>query len=274
MKFSRMLVISRPLLWLVTGLMYLIGIGNVKNFSALSFVEFLFFLFPLNFYLYGLNDIHDRKSDQINPRKGGVHGALLDMKEAIELKKYVFVPPVLFLGIAGLSKNLEHFLVGLLFVVLAFAYSHPSLKWKEVPFLDVVTSSVGYFCPALLAFTLQHSLSNLTPANMVLILPVAGFHALTTLVDLDCDRKAKMNSVAAFLGKEKTLLFIMGMSLVPLIFWRTALFIGEFIIIMIGCMLLLFLRGKDYQNALRDAGVSFMTIWVVDLLYFFISANL
>ena len=172
MNFKRMLLISRPLFWIITGASYLFGLRNLTNFSYLTILEFLFFLFPLNFYVYGINDLYDLKSDRKNPRKGGAQGALLKNSELPDLKRWLFVFPILFLMIASLSLNIEHILLSTCFIFLGFAYSHRSLRFKDIPIIDSFTSSIGYALPALIAFSLNKSTgkSNTLP-NSTLNIP-------------------------------------------------------------------------------------------------------
>ena len=59
MTWKQMFLASRPMMWPWTALMYLVGVGSFSYFSPLAIVEFLLFTFPLNFYLYGLDDIYD-----------------------------------------------------------------------------------------------------------------------------------------------------------------------------------------------------------------------
>lgn len=72
------LAASRPLSWVNTAvpfaLTYLLAQGE---FSALLVVGFIFFLIPYNIAMYGMNDVFDYESDIVNPRKGGVEGAVL-----------------------------------------------------------------------------------------------------------------------------------------------------------------------------------------------------
>lgn len=78
----RLLVASRPLSWVNTAYpfaaAYMLGGGGV---DAALLVGAAFFLVPYNLAMYGINDVFDHASDILNPRKGGVEGALLDPSE-------------------------------------------------------------------------------------------------------------------------------------------------------------------------------------------------
>ncbi|XVX19973.1 hypothetical protein ACQP1U_17040 [Actinomycetota bacterium] len=69
---------SRPLSWVNTAYpfaaAYWLATGTVDTRLV---VGTLFFLIPYNLLMYGVNDVFDHASDVLNPRKGGVEGALL-----------------------------------------------------------------------------------------------------------------------------------------------------------------------------------------------------
>ena len=73
---------SRPLSWINTAYpfaaAYLLAGGGV---DAALMVGTLFFLIPYNLLMYGVNDVFDYESDLLNPRKGGVEGALVDRSQ-------------------------------------------------------------------------------------------------------------------------------------------------------------------------------------------------
>ena len=68
---------SRPISWVNTafpfGAAYLIAGG----FDLVFWLGVVFFLIPYNIAMYGMNDVFDYESDIVNPRKGGVEGAVL-----------------------------------------------------------------------------------------------------------------------------------------------------------------------------------------------------
>ena len=75
---GRLFFASRPLSWVNTAYpfaaAYLLAGGGI---DAALVVGTIFFLIPYNLAMYGINDVFDYQSDAVNPRKGGVEGALL-----------------------------------------------------------------------------------------------------------------------------------------------------------------------------------------------------
>ncbi len=277
MKISRFIIISRPALWPWIFLPYLVGIGNVGNFTAFSLTEFLFFLFPLNFFLYGINDIYDKKSDEINPRKGGLQGAILKEDEIAPVKLISFAIAATFLILAGFSGNWKHVFFVLVFLLASFSYSHSSIRFKEIPFLDsIIGGPVIYLSPILIAFSLNGSISDLSPQLFLLTLPLIGFHAGSTLKDAEYDAGARMQSTGIFLGRKNTLIFALLLIALPLIFFILA---GDpFLTAILGVTaawtsFLAFSKLK-YDNELLTALIAtFVFCWVTTLLYYFLRAN-
>src|SRR3989344_1836583 len=201
MTISRIFIISRPLRWIWIAGPYLVGMGGIKNFTIFSAIEFLFFLFPLNFFLYGINDIYDRESDEINPRKGDLQGAILKESEIKFVQKLALGIAVIFLSVAATSWNLERFLISFLFVLAAFLYSHSWTRLKEIPFLDsLIGGPLVYLSPALIAVSLRESIFNIPTEVFLLALFFVGFHAVSTLNDAKYDKAAGMQSTGIFLG--------------------------------------------------------------------------
>src|SRR6266849_11187390 len=66
-----LLQVSRPGLWSTTAMFYLMPLGHANFFhSGKLWLGLFFVLFPLGFLLYGVNDIVDSETDELNPRKG------------------------------------------------------------------------------------------------------------------------------------------------------------------------------------------------------------
>ena len=143
------LAASRPLSWVNTAvpfaLTYLLAQGE---FSALLVVGFIFFLIPYNIAMHGINDVFDYESDIVNPRKGGVEGAVLPktMHRPLLIASAVTVLPfALYLFAVGTWASGAALTLALFTVV---AYSAPPLRFKEVPVLDSATSSAHFTLPA------------------------------------------------------------------------------------------------------------------------------
>jgi len=98
-----------------------------------------------------------------------------------------------------------------LFAVVA--YSVPGLRFKEVPFLDSITSSFHFVSPAIFGLALAGA--PLTPSLVALL--VAFFfwgmasHAFGAVQDVCPDREAGIGSIATVLGAARTVRFAVGL---------------------------------------------------------------
>src|SRR5699024_11424043 len=69
---------SRPVSWINTAFPFAAAqILITREFTWVTVVGTLYFLIPYNVALYGINDVFDYASVRLNPRKGGVEGALV-----------------------------------------------------------------------------------------------------------------------------------------------------------------------------------------------------
>lgn len=205
---------SRPLSWINTafpfGLAYYVA---TESFDSPLVVGFLFFLLPYNLVMYGINDVFDYESDIRNPRKGGVEGALLPPelhRTVIIVSAIAPVPFLVPLVVWGSFAATGVLALALFFVV---AYSAKGFRFKEIPFLDSVTSSAHFVMPAIYGLVLAGAeLSSLT-----LVLLVAFFlwgmasHAFGAVQDVVADRDAGVASIATVIGAKGTVRFAVGL---------------------------------------------------------------
>ncbi len=217
-KIKRLIVISRPLSWPAGTFFYLLGVGHISNFTAYNLLEIVFLTFPLSLFIFGLNDIYDFKSDQLNERKGTFQGAVLTQSEAKKLKKYIFLLPIPILLIALLSLNPVHITLAIIGIFICFAYSAPPFRLKTKPLLDSLSNGVGAVVTILLGFSTHSNILEMNPYLYSVIFPIMGIHALTALLDVECDKKSGFNTIATLLGKNKLLLFSALMFGLPMFF--------------------------------------------------------
>ena len=211
MTLVRTLVTStRPLSWVNTAFpfaaAYLVGGGSLDTRFV---VGTLFFLVPYNALMYGINDVFDYESDLRNPRKGGVEGAVLRPQ---------FHRPVLWTGIVGATPFLVYLgLVGTvaanavlaLAVGAVLAYSVKGLRFKEIPFLDSITSSTHFVGPALYGLVLA---ANTVSAPQWVALGAfflwgVASHAFGAVQDIVADREGGLSSIATVMGGAWTVRF-------------------------------------------------------------------
>ncbi|MDP4633572.1 MAG: prenyltransferase [Pontimonas sp.] len=212
-----LVVSSRPLSWVNTafpfGLTYYL---YVAEFDALFVVGTLFFLIPYNVLMYGINDVFDYESDLRNPRKGGVEGALLGPelhRPMVLLSALLPLPFLVPLILWGSLLSTGVLALALFFVV---AYSAKGFRFKEIPFVDSVTSSLHFVMPAVFAMALVGA--ELTGLSLTLL---ASFffwgmasHAFGAVQDVLADREAGVGSIATAIGAKGTVRFAVVLYLV------------------------------------------------------------
>lgn len=207
-SFRVLLSTSRPISWVNTAYPFIVGYlllgGGV---DATLIVGGLFFLIPYNLLMYGINDIYDYESDILNPRKGGVEGAItpkslhpLIMKSSILLS----APFVLWLLLQGSIASKITLLVVLFFVV---AYSLKGLRFKEVPVLDSITSSIHFVGPLVYALSLLGFPSEAWPFVVAFFLWGVASQAFGAVQDILPDREGKISSIATVFGARITVWF-------------------------------------------------------------------
>lgn len=204
-----LLRVSRPRFWIYVFGPYIIGIAagaeakeDFLRFDVLIFA--LFFLFPANLLIYGVNDIFDFETDRLNPKKAEYE--LLVRPEAyrklifwIVLLNLPFIAAALFLAFRALPS-----LAG--FILLSVFYSIPPIRAKEIPFLDSFFN-VLYVFPGAFAYQM---LTGSFPSIAVILAAgswTAAMHAYSAIADIDADRKAGLRTIATALGFTGTHVF-------------------------------------------------------------------
>lgn len=207
-----LLIASRPLSWINTAYpfaaVYLLTTGRI---DVALVVGTLFFLVPYNLAMYGINDVYDYESDLANPRKGGAEGAKLPPRlhrVTLVAAGLLAAPFVIALSIMGAHRPMSWAVLAVsLFAVVA--YSVRGLRFKEIPFLDSITSSTHFVTPALYAM----ALAGTTVTAPIVVTMIAFFcwgmasHAFGAVQDIVPDREAGIGSVATVLGASKTVWF-------------------------------------------------------------------
>lgn len=204
---GELLATSRPLSWINTAYPFAAAhLLSTREIQPLLIVGTLFFLIPYNLLMYGINDVFDYASDLANPRKGGVEGALLapqHHRTVLLVSAAVSLPFVAIL-IAGGSPASWIVLAISIFAVVA--YSAPPFRFKEIPVLDSLTSSVHFVSPAVLGVVLG---GGAVDPGLVVVLAAfllwgVASHAFGAVQDVVPDREGGISSIATVLGAART----------------------------------------------------------------------
>jgi 4-hydroxybenzoate polyprenyltransferase len=240
---------SRPISWINTAFPFAAGYFLISGSLDLKLlIGSLFFLIPYNLLMYGVNDVFDYESDMRNPRKGGIEGALLAPSyhlPVLLVSLHLPVPFVWYLiGAGNQASNL--ILAAVLFTVLA--YSIKFLRFKEIPFLDSITSAAHFVGPLVYGVALAGGNFN----NPMLVMILVAFslwgmasHAFGAVQDVKADREAGISSIATVLGARSTVwLAMIGYLSAGLV----ALFLGDrFSFAALAVIPYLFVVGREWD---------------------------
>lgn len=210
MNWRTLLKISRPRFWT-----YLAGpfaVGFVAGASSLNdfltpepWLQLLFFIFPANLFLYGVNDWFDRETDALNEKKSTQEHRLLEQQRG-DLRTWLIV--TFFLAVVFFASLPLHSMIWMaLFLFLSYSYSAPPLRWKSRPFLDSY-SNVLYAIPAFLSYSLLTGEQLPWLVMLAAWTWTAGMHAFSAIPDILPDTKAGVSTIATKLGAKKSLVFV------------------------------------------------------------------
>ena len=203
---AKLFVASRPISWVNTafpfGAAYFFSTGKI---DWIFWLGCFFFLIPYNFLMYGVNDVFDYESDLRNPRKGGIEGALLDPKyHRLTLILAFGIATPFAIALSFVNPSATFWLWLTLFAVVA--YSVKGLRFKEIPFLDSLTSSWHFVGPLVVGLAIAQ-----VEITGSLVIGIAAFliwgmasHAFGAVQDVRADREAKIASIATALGARLT----------------------------------------------------------------------
>ena len=199
---------SRPISWINTAFPFAAGYYLVLGEINLTLVlGFVFFLIPYNLLMYGVNDVFDYESDLRNPRKGGIEGALLEPKYHRPILLIATLVPVPFLWYLFVQGDAQSNLILGIVIFSVLAYSLKHMRFKEIPFLDSITSATHFVGPMVYGISLAGgSLGNQTLILITLAFFLWGMasHAFGAVQDIRADREANISSIATVLGARAT----------------------------------------------------------------------
>lgn len=240
---------SRPISWINTAFPFAAGYYLVLGEINLTLVlGFVFFLIPYNLLMYGVNDVFDYESDLRNPRKGGIEGALLEPKYHRPILLIATLVPVPFLWYLFVQGDAQSNLILGIVIFSVLAYSLKHMRFKEVPFLDSITSATHFVGPMVYGISLAGgSLGNQTLILITLAFFLWGMasHAFGAVQDIRADREANISSIATVLGARATVRVAMvGYVLAGLL----TLFIGDrYSFAFLAALPYLFVVGREWN---------------------------
>jgi lycopene elongase/hydratase (flavuxanthin-forming) len=199
-RIARAVAVSRPLFWLNSAALCVVAAlltGRAPGWQAAVLVVFA--SFPLNLFVYGVNDLHDHATDRQNPRKGSAEGALVELGELrslVRLAIAINLPFVAFFVWSGPRSSLPA--LAALYAV-AWAYSAPPLRLKSRPGWDSLANA-GYVLPLVFACLYLEVPEPPWRETAAFAVWAIGSHALTSVQDIAADRGAGVRTIATVLG--------------------------------------------------------------------------
>lgn len=231
--FLLLIKISRPPLWPALPLVFCLGLAYGKDglgnphfrWNALMVLQMVWLSFPVCLYTFGINDIFDFASDMLNPRKNSLEGIRLDKRHHRLVEAAALGAAILFLFLSVLTRNFLNLFYTSAILCLAYVYSAPPWRLKRRPPLDVLSAGImGFLAPFGLGFGFADNAAALPPQAYYFTFCVMGFHAFSTIMDYDVDKKVGDSTFAVAFGKRA------AAALPGLIFLLSPWFVGVFYI--------------------------------------------
>lgn len=218
MKLKRLLKISRPRFWIYELGPYLIGIaaaaqgGYSLAYLLPTLIFFLFFTYPGNIYIYGINDVYDYETDRLNPKKVS-YESLVMPEERRKLLIHIVLVSLPFLLFALFTLSIAALVAFGAFFFFAGFYSATPIRAKAKPFLDSIFSAGHYIATAAFSYIFLSDLMSRDYSHDALVLCIfAGMcwamamHAYSAVPDIKADSDAGLKTIATMLQKKGTIM--------------------------------------------------------------------
>ena len=210
------LKVSRPGLWFATVWLYLLPTSQVDTiWTSIPFwIGLVYVTFPLNFMVYGWNDMVDIDTDQFNPRKDSFwFGAKGTPEQLQNLWRPILIVQILFVPILIYFAGWQFLGLITAFVIINGLYNLPQKGLRSRPPLELLCQ-VGYVMTATFSVFINQ-VSNLPYLTYFYLLLFAWqSHLIGEVMDIEPDRKANRRTTATLLGMKKTKLLIIGVVLI------------------------------------------------------------
>ena len=277
------LKISRPGLWFPTIWIYVLPLGGQfeKLHHPIFWIGLVFVCFPLNFFVYSLNDLGDIKADALNKRKGNfLFGAKADkptLKKAARASSILLAAFMLYFAFVADWKMLVLFALMALFNII---YNFEPLRIKSRPPFELAIQ-IAYILTAVFSSYL----------NDVALIPWQAFiylcffcfqaHLAGEIMDIEPDKLAGKTTTALKLGRQKSkLLMILLLTIEVYILscwfqdYVLALILGLFALWLLFDIFLVF-KNKEYSlNQMILFGYGMNAMGIASMLWVLYSGKL
>jgi 4-hydroxybenzoate polyprenyltransferase len=208
---KRLLLVSRPGIWLPVMAIYIAGVvhGGVQ-WSWIVVLGALFTTAPFGLILYGINDITDREADALSKRKEkGIMGVRVRERD---VPLFIWSGVITALAFLAVFLFTRHYASAIAVVVLCFvavSYSVPPLRFKVRPMfdaLDHVIAAIAVYAMGFLAdVTGVPTQWPTTRTLFILTACTVAVYGIAALIDYDTDKKVGDTTLAVLLGQRPTM---------------------------------------------------------------------
>jgi len=274
-KFLILLKISRPPLWIALPLVFCMGLAYGQRgltdssfrFTPLIILQMFMLSFPICLFTFGLNDVYDYASDQLNPRKNGIEGILLEIRYHRMVKIAAWSVGIVFLCVSAATANLANAYFSVTLLCLSYVYSAPPWRLKIRPPFDVVSAGImGFFAPFALGYSFVDDAMALPFQAYYFTCCVMGFHAFSTIMDYDVDKRSGDRTFAVAYGKRAAALFPAAIFLCSLFIIRVNYTKGFFMACLVLFVLTAVIPSERIARysflAMFLSAVAIVTIWI------------
>ena len=202
-----LLKVSRPRFWFYIFGPYIVGLV-AAIFDRTELIDWrlavfaIFFLFPANLLIYGVNDIFDHETDKLNAKKNEYETLVPpDRRRTLTLAIFSVNLPFIVAAIVIAPAAMPS-LGGFLF--FSIFYSAPPLRAKTKPLIDSAFN-ILYVFPG--AFAYQLMSGSFPPASVIIAAGcwTAAMHAYSAIPDIEADKAAGLKTIATVCGPYFTL---------------------------------------------------------------------
>lgn len=258
LSLYRLLQISRPRFWLYVTGPFAIGCMlalrpldyPLLQVTPLILAFLIYFTFPANILIYGINDIYDYETDRLNPKKTD-YETLVTPPEHKPLFIWIAVatlPFLAFLNHISIAGAIAFFS----FLFLAVFYSVPPIRAKIIPGVDTLFSAGIYVSSGVFGFYLsggQQLSWDIVAAGTCWAMAMQAYSAVP---DIEADRQSGIATIATWLGERNALLFCLLLYFVAAVLALQKLGAFAIIIGMIYCgMVLVSIRTQNATALFR-----------------------
>lgn len=203
------LKVSRPGLWFPTIWLYILPFSGQQFWTEPMFwLGLLYVTFPLNFLIYGWNDIVDYETDQLNPRKDSyLFGAKGTKEQLAQLPKVIAYVQLVFCLFFILFEGWQMLALFAMLGLVLVAYNFPKYGLRNMPGLDLA-AQFGYLLVVPFSIMVNDLADLRYLTYFYLFLFAIQSQLIGEVMDITPDRKAGRTTTATTLGMRGTKMLI------------------------------------------------------------------